>query len=73
MIFNYSQVNKDMPGYYLKLTIRIYNYLSNSRYKIFIQADIKYAYFFVNLYSKDRHIFAFIILGIGQLQPTRIP
>ncbi len=73
MIFNYSQINKDMPGCHLKLAAKVYDYLSDPRHKVFIQTNIKYAYFSVNLYPNDRHIFTFIIPKIGQLQSTRIP
>lgn len=34
--------------------------------------DLKYAYYGINLYQDNHHIFAFIIQGLDQLQPIRM-
>lgn len=71
--FDYSKVKEDMPGSYLELMSKVHDYLSDPRHKTFFQADIKHGYFSVVLHPEDRHLFAFTIPGIGQLQPTRMP
>ena len=71
--FNYSKIKENMPESYLKLMFKVHNYLSDSRHKTFFQADIKYRYFSVVLHSEDCHLFTFTILGIGQLQSTKMP
>ena len=71
--FNYSNVKEDMPGSHMELSSKVHDYLSDPRHKTFFQADIKHGYFSVILHPEDRHVFAFTIPGIGQLQPTRMP
>lgn len=73
LTFDYSKVKEDMPGSYLELMSKVHDYLSDPRHKTFFQADIKHGYFSVVLHPDDRHLFAFTIPGIGQLQPTRMP
>lgn len=48
-------------------------YLSDPRHAIFIQADLKHAYYSIPLHPDSRAIYAFTVDGIGQLQPTRLP
>ena len=67
LIFNYRNVYKDMPECALVFTSKIYNYLSDSRYKYFQSADIKYRYFAIRTYLADKYVFTFYIDGIGQL------
>jgi hypothetical protein len=38
-----------------------------------MQTDLKHAYFSIELDPECRHLFAFYVSGIGQLQPTRMP
>ena len=65
-------MKEDMLKSYLKLIFKVHNYLSDSRYKTFFQADIKHEYFSVILHSEDCHLFTFTILKIRQLQSTRM-
>ena len=71
--FDYSKVKEDMPGSHLELMSKVHDYLSDPRHRTFFQADVKHGYFSVVLHPDDRHLFAFSIPGIGQLQPTRMP
>lgn len=71
--FNYSNVTEEIPGMWLNLTEEVHDFLSNPRIKIFNQFDIKHAYWSLPVHKADRHILAFHIPGIGQLQPTRMP
>ena len=71
--FNYSNVKETMPGCYLELMSKVHDYLADPRHKVYFMADIKHGYYNVLLHPDDRHIFAFTIPGIGQLQPTRMP
>ena len=71
--FNYSKIKEDMLESYLELMSKVHNYLSDLRHKTFFQADIKHEYFSVILHSEDRHLFAFTISEIEQLQSTRMP
>ena len=70
LIFNYSQVKKNLSDYYLKLYLRIYDYLSSLIHQIFMQINIKYEYFSVRIHSENWHIFAFTVSDIEQLQLT---
>ena len=65
MTFDYLRVHKDLPGYYLELSSRVYNYLSNPGYGCLFSADLKHAYLTIPLYLDNRHYFAFTISGIG--------
>ena len=73
LTFNYSNVKEEMPGCHLELTSKVHDYLSDPRHNTFFQADIKHAYYSVLVHPEDRHVFAFTLPGIGQLQPTRMP
>ena len=65
MTFDYSRVYKDLPGTYIELGSRVYNYLSNLKYKSLFTADLKYIYLTILLYPYNRYYFIFTILGIG--------
>ena len=68
IIFNYSNVKKDMPESQLKLSSKVHDHLSDPHHRTFIQADIKHGYFSVILHPEDQHVFTFTISGIEQLQ-----
>ncbi|KAI0992445.1 hypothetical protein K3495_g15740, partial [Podosphaera aphanis] len=71
--FNYGNVWEDMPGCYLELMSKVHDYLSNPAHQFYHQFDLKHGYWCVPVYPPHRHMFAFTISGIGQLQPTRMP
>ena len=73
LTFDYSHVHEDMPGSFMELASKVHDYLSDPRHGVFMQADIKHGYFAIPLHPDDRHLFAFTISGLGQLQPTRAP
>ena len=50
MTINYSRVYKDLPGTYLKLSSKVYNYFSNPNYSCLFIADLKHAYLTIPLY-----------------------
>lgn len=62
--FNYQQIYKNLFGIHMKLSICVYNSFSNLCHKTLFLANLKYAYYFINLYLDDRLIFAFTIQDI---------
>ena len=72
MTFDYSRVDEVMPGTYIELSSKVHDHLSDPRHGVLMSADMKHAYSTISLHPDDRHIFAFTISGIGQLQPTRM-
>jgi len=50
IIFDYSRVYEDLLGYYLKMSSKVYNHLSNPRYSYLFAADLKYTYLTISLY-----------------------
>jgi hypothetical protein len=73
LTFDYSRVHEDLPGTYVELSARTHDNLSNPKHGCLFTADLKHGYFTVSLDEKCRHLFAFTIAGMGQLQPTRMP
>lgn len=73
LTFAYHQVHEDLPGVHMELSARVHDSLSDPRHGTLFSADLKHAYYSISLHPEDRHIFAFTIQGIGQLQPTRMP
>ncbi|POS81794.1 hypothetical protein EPUL_006422, partial [Erysiphe pulchra] len=71
--FNYHNVLEEIPGTYMELMSEVHDYLSLPQHRCFLQMDIKHAYWSIPVHENDRHIYAFFIPGIGQLQPTRMP
>ncbi|KAI0998966.1 hypothetical protein K3495_g9230 [Podosphaera aphanis] len=71
--FNYHNVFEVIPGTYMELMLEVHDYLSLPQHQFFLQMDIKHAYWSIPVHESDRHIYAFFISGIGQLQPTRMP
>ena len=62
--FDYFRVIEFLLDFYLELSLRVYNYLSNPRYKYLFSTNLKYTYLIISLYLDDRYYFAFIILEI---------
>jgi len=48
---NYSRVYEDLLGTFLELSLKVYNNLSNPRYRNLIAADLKHAYITIPLQS----------------------
>jgi hypothetical protein len=65
--FDYSHVTKDLPGCFLELTEEIHDFLSYLDHGCFIQLDLKHAFWSLPVHKDNRYIFAFIVLGIGQV------
>jgi len=61
---NYSRIYKDLLGTFLELSLKVYNNLSNPRYRNLIAADLKYAYITIPSYLDNRYYFAFTIFEI---------
>lgn len=73
LTFDYHQVHENLPGIHMELSARVHDSLSDQRHENLFSADLKHAYYSISLHPDDRHIFAFTIQGIGQLQPTQMP
>ena len=73
LTFDYFKIHENFSEFYLKLSSRIHDILFNSFNECFFSADLKHAYFIINLHENDRPLFAFTISGMRQLQPTRMP
>jgi len=50
---NYSRIYKDLLGIFLELSLKVYNNLSNPRYRNLIAVDLKYAYITISLYASE--------------------
>jgi len=61
---NYSRIYKDLLGTFLGLSLKVYNNLSNPRYRNLIAVDLKYAYITIPLHLDNRYYFVFTISGI---------
>ena len=66
-------MQEDLPGVDMELSARVHDSLSDLRHGNLFSADLKHAYSSISLHPDNRHIFAFTIQGLGQLQPTRMP
>ena len=64
IIFNYSRITKNLFDTFMKLSLKVYNNLLNSRYKCLFVINLKYAYFIISLHAKNRYFFVFIISNI---------
>ena len=51
--FNYHNVFKQISENYLELSLKVYDYLSDSHYLVFFQADLKHAYYTILLHPED--------------------
>jgi len=61
---NYSRIYKNLLGIFLELSLKIYNNLSNPRYRNLIAVDLEYAYITIPLHLDNRYYFAFTIFEI---------
>lgn len=71
--FDYSPLLEDMPGLFLELMTEVTDYISLPEHTIYMQLDLKNAHWSIGVHPDGRHMYAFYIPGIGQLQPTRMP
>ncbi|KAI1003660.1 hypothetical protein K3495_g4544 [Podosphaera aphanis] len=62
-----------MPGCHVVLLREIRDYLADPCHVLYCQFDFKNAYWSINVHPDDRHILAFFVDGISQLQPTVLP
>lgn len=72
MTYDYSKVMKELSSVYMKLMLACHNYLSDPRHGCYMTANLKHAYFIIEVHFEDRKFFAFTIFGLGQLQPIRM-
>ena len=72
MTFDYSRVDEIMFEIYIELSSKVHDHLSDSRHEMLMSANMKHVYFTISLHSDDRHIFAFTIFEIDQLQFIRM-
>ena len=72
MTFDYSRINEMMSKTYIELSSKIHDHFSDSRHEVLMSTDMKHVYSTISLHSDDRHIFAFIISEIEQLQSIRM-
>jgi len=61
---DYSRIYKDLLGTFLELSLKVYNNLSNPRYRNLIAVDLKYTYITIPLHPDNRYYFAFTISEI---------
>lgn len=73
LTFNYHFIYEDIPASDIKEATIVHNLLSIPSHQYLFSADIKHGYWAVNVHPDDRHYLAFHVLGIGQVQPTRMP
>ena len=71
-IFDYFKINEELSEIYLKFSFKTHDILFNSVYECLFSVDLKHAYFIINLHENDRHLFAFIIFNMKQLQLIRM-
>ena len=72
LTFDYFRVHEKLSETYVELFSRTHDNLSNSDHGCLFSADLKHAYFTINLDEEVRPLFAFTIPGMRQLQPTRM-
>ena len=72
MTFDYSRINEMMSETYIELNSKVHDHFSDSRHEILMSIDMKHFYSTICLNSDDKHIFAFIISEIDQLQFIRM-
>jgi len=70
--FNYFRVTKDLSDTFMKLNSKIHNNLTDSRHKCLMTVNLKHAYLTIDMHSKNKYYFAFIISEIDQLQSIRM-
>ena len=72
LIFNYHYIYENSQRNTMKLFKKIQKLISNSKWKMFFEIDMKHEYWKMSIHSKNRHYLTFHISGIDQLQSTRI-
>lgn len=70
--FNYFRVTKDLSDTFMKLNSKIHDNLTDSRHKCLMTVNLKHAYLTIDMHSKNKYYFAFIISEIDQLQSIRM-
>ncbi|POS83490.1 hypothetical protein EPUL_004983, partial [Erysiphe pulchra] len=73
LTFDYQNVKEDKLGCFVELLSRCHDYLGDPSHEMFFKLDLKNGYWAIMVHPDDRHLFAFSMPGMGQLQPTRIP
>ena len=68
----YSKVVEELPSAHLELSSKVHDNLSDPCHKCLFVADLTHAYLTIPLHPEDKHFFAFTILSIRQVQPTRM-
>ncbi|KAI0994847.1 hypothetical protein K3495_g13336 [Podosphaera aphanis] len=71
--FNYRYVEEVLPAIRMPLMAEIHEFLGHPEIKFFCQWDFKHAYWTIELHEDCRHLFAFVLDDLPQLQPTRLP
>ncbi|KAI0995725.1 hypothetical protein K3495_g12453 [Podosphaera aphanis] len=73
LTFNYQNVKEDKPGCFVELMSRCHDYLGEPSHNMFFKLNLKNGFWAIMVHPDDRHLFAFSMSGMGQLQPTRMP
>lgn len=69
---SYQHVYETKPRNYLNLAFKCHDFVFKLHHITYFKLDLKHGYFAIELHLEDRYILAFIVLGIGQVQPTRV-
>lgn len=64
IIFNYFRIYEDLLDTHVKFSFKMHNYLFNLNHNCLFKINLKYIYFIILLYFKNKYYFAFIILNI---------
>lgn len=72
LIFDYFRFHENLFEIYVDLFFRVYDNLSNSEHECLFSANLKHAYFTINLNEDFRSLFTFIIFKMSQLQLIRM-
>ena len=72
LTFNYHYVFEEPPGNQMELSSRAHGFLSLPSHGVYSAFDLKNAYWATEIHPEDRHFLAFVVPGIGQVQPTRM-
>lgn len=71
--FNYRNVKEILPAIRMPLMAEVHEFLGHPDIKFFCQWDFKHAYWTISLHKDCRHLYAFVLDDLPQLQPTRLP
>lgn len=72
MTYDYFKIVEELSSVHMKLMSSCHDYFFDLRHDCYMTADLKHAYSTVEVHSEDRKYFAFTILDLRQLQPTRM-